>query len=79
MLIDKVVVNQIIEDLIYLFNALEHNDLESEDTEVAINKTVAMRDKLFCMCNKAHGNDIRVCPSCKKHIFIRWDGLIKHK
>lgn len=76
MLIDKKTVNHIIDDLAYLFNALEHNELEATCIQKALNHVITVRDKAFCSCDVKHDNNVKVCPTCNKHVYIRWDGLI---
>lgn len=75
MLIDKDTVVEILDNLIYLFNALEHNDLDSEDMQQCIKSAMLMRNKHFCTCAIKHSNNIQVCPTCNKFVYIRWDGL----
>ena len=75
MLIDKDTVVEIIDNLIYLVSALEHNELDTKDMEQCINSAILMKNKHFCTCATKQLNNIKICPVCNKYIFIRWDGL----
>lgn len=76
MLIDKPYLDTTIDDLACIFNALEHNELDSIDVQDAIIKLKSARDSIFCLCPTKHENNVRICPTCNKHVYIRWDGLI---
>lgn len=75
MLIDTRYVNCIIDELGYLFNAFEHNEIPSDQVQEAIKLMLQVRNTLFCTCTLKHPNNVKVCPLCKKQIFIRWDNL----